>query len=113
MATAIRRVLDLSQELETAMDGADADCVDLDVSHDTGGFVWIGRIDRRAGSVPGAGRRAIERVLEIADEEGIDVRLACLEGDLVDYYGSIGFVVDHDAPPCRDEDFVVMVREAS
>lgn len=112
MATAVRDLLDLTDEIEEAIDMADGDHVDLDVDHDSSGFIWIGRIDRRAGSTPGAGRRAIERLLQIADEHHVEVRLACLEGGLVDYYGSMGFSVDQDAH-CRDEDFVIMAREPS
>lgn len=112
MATAVRTLLDLTDEIEEAIDMADEDGVDLDADHDEAGFIWIGRIDRRADGLPGAGRRAIERLLQIADEHGIEVRLACLEGGLVDYYGSMDFSIDHDAP-CRDEDFVTMTRDPS
>jgi hypothetical protein len=112
MATAFKALLDLSDELEEAIGLADADHVDLDVDHDRSGFIWIGRIDRRAEGVSGAGRRAIERVLEIADEQGVEVRLACIEGGLVEYYESLGFSIDPLAQ-CRDDDFVIMAREPS
>jgi ribosomal protein S18 acetylase RimI-like enzyme len=77
------------------------------------GSVWISRIDRTTGR-PGSGRRVIELLSDLADEEEIDVSLAC-EADnlpLVSYYESIGFVIDVEATRERggSDDHVVMTR---
>lgn len=81
--------------LRAIVDRAEEEGVDLTVDVDADGSIWIGRIDRTHGS-PGSGRRTIERLLELADDEDVDVGLACEEDalDLVSYYESLGFEVD-------------------
>lgn len=87
--------LDIDACVRGIIDLAGRDGVDLTAEVAADGSIWIGRIDRTHGA-PGSGRRSIERLFEIADEEEIDVRLACEEdaGDLVAYYESLGFEID-------------------
>lgn len=87
--------IDLDECVRGIIDLAAEEGVDLTAEVDADGSIWIGRIDRTHGA-SGSGRRSIERLFEAADDEGVDVRLACEEqaDDLVAYYESLGFDID-------------------
>lgn len=87
--------------------------VEIDAEILPDGSVWISRIDRTTGR-PGSGRRIIDLLTDLTDEEEVDVSLACETDNLplVSYYESIGFRIDVEATDERggSDDHVVMTR---
>ena len=101
----------MSDDLADVIDRADADGVHMDVSVEEDGSLWLGDLERVGGS-PGSGRRALDRLCELADENDAAVALAVHEeaAPVIRMYEEAGFERIDDPARSRDA-HAVMRRE--
>lgn len=85
--------------------------VEISLSFQTDGTVWIDHIARRAGP-RGAGRKVVDAVCQAADVGGHKVRLVVVRwlGPVKAIYEAAGFAICSDANIGPDDDFIVMER---
>ncbi len=101
-------------DLEELMERADKSGVELEVSFDVDGMIYLGRIQRGSGC-PGAGRRVLDMLCELADDAGLAVCLAVIRwlDPVIALYEDLGFSQIPNTNIFLDDDFQMMERPPS
>lgn len=99
----------LSERIDAAVEAADAMGVGMVIEELEDGLV-LTEFVRADDAAPGTGRRALEAILEIADDHDLPVTLSVVafNNRLIAYYQEIGFEPTEDS---EDEDWQAMRRE--